>query len=606
MRWSDIRVVDKMTKLNNFKLSLKRQLLIYFFLVSFIPVCIISLYYYNSTKAALQKNMVESSYSNISNVLDNVDKQVEQANNLTDWIYVDKDIINLLNRSPIEANIYDDQKKQTIENIRTHLQYIPVTKYISSFFIIGSNGLDIRSGIEASLININDFVKSIWFTEGQKLNGEVSWGNINLNYTKITNNKYIIPQYRTIKNLDNGKILGYSVVFFNQGIFNDCYEKLLLNQDEKIYLVDALGNILSTNQPIKSGCSIASENYFGKVLKNNNQQYFEEKIDNKINIITYKKSAKTGIILIEIIPMTQIEIQKDIIKKTLFFLVAAIILMCLFLSIFLSENYTRPIKTIVEQVNDIAHGKFDRPISLDKNNEIGELGRSILIMRTNIKNLLQVSIRKEKEKRVAEIKMLQSQINPHFLYNTLNSIKLMAKLQNAKGIETMIGSLGHLLKAALSDLKEVVPLKEELDILDDYIYIQKIRYKGKIQFEKNISDEKLLNCSVIKFILQPILENTILHGLQPKNEEGKVIISVYERNTKLIIDLWDNGIGMSKEKINNIKTYSSNGIGFNNINKRIKLVYGEAYGLEFDSELGEFTKVSVILPIQYYSEILEN
>lgn len=587
-------------------LSLKSQLLIYFIVVALIPASIISIYHYQTAKSAVVKSIGESNYKSISHIMDNIDKQVEQANNLTDSLYVNTDVINLLQRHSSKVDIYDTGKKQAIESIAKYFEYMPVTNYILSLFIIGENGLDLRNGTEGSLINPRSFSKSEWFLKGKEAEGKIIWGSISPNYTRISRNAYVIPQYRTIKDLSNGRMLGYSVILFNQSIFSDCYNEVLLNKGERIYLADVQGNIISTSQPVELETNISDKQYFRKLLQSENQPYFEANIDNNSNLIIYKKSVKTGWLLIEIVPMTQIEEQKAAAEKTTGILLVSAILMCMLLSFYLSENFTRPIKTIVMQVNEIAQGNFDRPIGLNVGNEIGELGKSITKMKTDIKNLLQESVQKEREKRVAEIKMLQSQINPHFLYNTLNSIKLMAALQGSKGIENMVGSLGRILKAALGGVNDKISLREELSILDDYMYIQKIRYKGKIQFHKNVSDESLLNCRIIKFILQPIVENTVLHGLGPKDEAGEVILTVCSKGDKLVIEVCDNGIGMDHEKIKSIQESinirsvpdKDKAIGLNNINQRLKLVYGEEYGLHFESKVGEYTKVTVFLPAE--------
>jgi two-component system sensor histidine kinase YesM len=590
------------------KLSLKNKLLIYFILVACIPTFLMSIYSYNTIENTLKQNTGENSYKVICNSMEKINEQVDQANDLSDFVYVENNIITLLKRLHSQSSVYDSHKKQAIENIKMQFQYIPVTKYITSFFIIGDNGLDIRNGSEAALINPQVLTKSIWFETGMKLQGGISWGKITKNYTRITSNKYIIPECRTIKDLNSGKKLGYSVILFNQNIFKDCYNQLLLKKGEKIFLTNSHGDIISTNQPIKLKTNRTIKKYYKYIFKNNKTKYFEKVIDNKLYLITHKKSAITGWTLIEMIPLTQIELQQRVIMDTTIFIIINAILICLVLSFYLSEKFGRPIGLMVKQVNEIAHGNFNTQINLNSEDEIGELGRSITKMSQDIKNLIQESVYREKQKRLAEMKMLQSQINPHFLYNTLNSIKLMAVLQGSKGIETMIGCLGHILKAALSDLNEVVPLYEELSILDDYIHIQKIRYKGKIHFSKNISDETLLNCSIIKFILQPILENTILHGIQPKDEAGEVIISVCQDENNLIIDIWDNGIGMSDEKIKKIEkscdieeiSHLGDSIGLKNVNQRIKLVYGDEYGLKFESKLGEYTKVTITLPINEY------
>jgi two-component system sensor histidine kinase YesM len=156
-------------------------------------------------------------------------------------------------------------------------------------------------------------------------------------------------------------------------------------------------------------------------------------------------------------------------------------------------------------------------------------------------------------------------------------------------------------------MNEKITLSEELDILEDYIHIQKIRYKGKVNFEKKLQDENLQRCLVPKFILQPIVENSIFHGIEPKNGTGNILLSVQKDGGDLKLEIWDDGVGISKEKITSILEKDNDsgsgrgikGIGLSNIHQRIKLMYGEQYGLLFESIEDKYTKVTVRLPVVF-------
>jgi two-component system sensor histidine kinase YesM len=184
-------------------------------------------------------------------------------------------------------------------------------------------------------------------------------------------------------------------------------------------------------------------------------------------------------------------------------LLGSTIFLCWWFSLFLSDNFTRP-------------------IHFHNDNEINDLGQNIAKMARDIQRLLEESLRQEQEKRAVEIKMLQGQINPHFLHNTLNSIKWMAALQGADGIKEMTNCLGKLLEAVMGEVNQKITLAAELQILDDYLYIQRIRYKGKVDFKKVIADKGILRYLIVKFTLQPLVENAIFHGIEPKRRIGRI------------------------------------------------------------------------------------
>lgn len=586
--------------------SIKNRLLLYFMCITLIPTIIFSVYQLYSTKAEIIINAGENNYKVISNIMNNIEKQVEQANELTTALYTNSEIISLLKRSPSRRDIYDTKFKYALDSIAKRFEYMPVTDYILSLFVLGENGLDLRSGSEASLINASSFTNEEWFLEGKAANGKVYWGSISPNYSKISNYGYIIPQYRTVKDLSNGKVLGHIVIFFKPDIFSDYYDEASTNQESQIYLVDSQANVLSSTQFYEGQLNIRDKQCFKEISNYQDQSFFEMKIEGSSKLITYKKSAKTGWTLIEVIPMTEIVKQLRNREKEILIFIFGVSLMFILLSVYLSENFTRPIKTIIKQINEIAQGDFDGSISLNYKNEVGELGESVTKMKDDIKNLLHERIQKEKEKRFLEIQMLQSQINPHFLYNTLNSVKLMAAMRGADGIEKMIGSTGRILRAALGGAGEKITLLEELNILEDYMYIQKIQYRGKIRFNTTMNDENLLNCMIIRFILQPLVENAVLHGIGYKGQQGEIKVTVYQMGDRLFIGVWDDGVGISDEKIRSMlesmdsyrSSLNRNEIGISNVNRRIKLVYGEEYGLKIESKMGEYTRVTLELPIE--------
>ena len=214
----------------------------------------------------------------------------------------------------------------------------------------------------------------------------------------------------------------------------------------------------------------------------------------------------------------------------------------------------------------------------------------------------------EKQKKDLEYQILQSQINPHFLYNTLNSIKWMATIQNAPGIAEMTTSLARLMKNISKGTASLIPLKEELDLVKDYFLIQQYRYGGSISIEYQIESDDLYQCRLHRFSLQPMVENALFHGIEPKGCAGKIIIKAEKTDgpnsdLALRISVTDNGVGMTQETISQVLSGESSPsadffkqVGIGNVNKRIQYDFGPDYGIHIESRLGEYTTVSIILP----------
>lgn len=595
----------QLLKIPSFKsgISLKNQLLIYFVLVAFVPAGIIGLYYFINSQKALEESIGNNNYMVVNHIMENIEKQMEQAINFVEGIYVNQGIIELLRSDPGQEPAYNKVKIQAVKSLEDQFNYLPVTRYIDSFFIVGNNGMVLRNGPDAYSINVLDFVKEDWYLDGKKQNGKTYWGSMTKNSTRVSNDEYIVPMFKLFKDIGRGTELGSMVILFSEKIFSDNYKTLFQNNDTEIYLMDPQGNIISTNQRDMFGGSLREKDFY-ETMVHEEEPYFLWNSGKESKIVVHRKSEKTGWVLVEVISPDSITKQKESIRNTALLLVAATIFMAILFSTFLSWNFARPINKLVKQVNKIAQGNFSLSIGLKNKNELGVLGKNIEKMASDIQVHIEKSLQKEEEKRKIEIRMLQSQINPHFLYNTLSSIKWMAAIQGAEGIREMAACLGRLLKAAVGDINQEVSVGEELHTMEDYIHIQKIRYKGKIRFHKDVADERLLTYSIVKFTLQPIIENAIFHGIEPKDGIGDIKITVCEENEKLRIAVWDNGVGMSPDRIKEILTKTDpvassrglKGIGLSNVNQRIKLIYGEGYGIDIESTEGEYTRVSVVLP----------
>ncbi|OCT12585.1 hypothetical protein A8709_32750 [Paenibacillus pectinilyticus] len=231
--------------------------------------------------------------------------------------------------------------------------------------------------------------------------------------------------------------------------------------------------------------------------------------------------------------------------------------------------------------------------------EIRELNDTFISVMFEIHHLIDEVVKNQTLKREAEIKLLQNQLSPHFLYNTLNSIRWMAMIQQQDNIKEMVDSLIKLLTYSLRNTNQLVELGEELAVLRDYVAIQKVRYQN-FTFSVQVETE-LYKLRLLKFIVQPLIENSLIHGLSSAGQMGEIGLHAFVQNQKLHIEIADNGIGMSETDLDSLnaelRSESSEKIGLRNIHDRIRLLYGNDYGLLLDSKLQAGTRVTVVLPI---------
>lgn len=315
--------------------------------------------------------------------------------------------------------------------------------------------------------------------------------------------------------------------------------------------------------------------------------------------------VRSGIVLTQTLEGNQFAPQANI----WLFLMAGVCLLVIaasgIITLYLTRTISLPVEKLKKRMDKIARGQFYMDKNIEWNSELGDVGRGINRLSQDIVALMENRMAQEKQKQELEYRVLQSQINPHFLYNTLNSIRWMATIQNATGIAEMTTSLSRLLRSIAKDMGKPVPLKDELSLLDDYFLIQKYRYGSSITMDRKVESEDLLEALIPRLTLQPLVENAIFHGIEPKGK-GHVQITVAKQGVfDIRITIEDNGVGMEKEQIAAAlaeETPDTKGMmehmGLRSVNERLRLAYGERYGITLESEVGQYTRTIIMLPFQ--------
>ena len=246
-------------------------------------------------------------------------------------------------------------------------------------------------------------------------------------------------------------------------------------------------------------------------------------------------------------------------------------------------------------------GDFDIKIRIQSRNEIGKLAKTFNKMTWRVKRLINDVYLEKINQRELELQMLRNQINPHFLYNTLESMRMVAEYNNIPKISDMAFLLGKILRFGINMKMDIVTVKEEIEYLNYYIKLQNYRFGNSFSVIVNM-DESICDCVITKLILQPVVENAIYHGLSGKPQDGLIEITAAEEDNNIMFTVKDNGQGMERETMVNLNDYlddlnnSFNSIGVKNVHKRIQLYYGRDYGIKIESSLGVGTTVKITLP----------
>ena len=321
--------------------------------------------------------------------------------------------------------------------------------------------------------------------------------------------------------------------------------------------------------------------------------------DEKIYALSH--SETTGWTIVGCMNMSEL-LKNSRKARSIYMLVAlGLIAIALVISSEIARNITFPIQKLRDSMKRVQKGDFSAAeIEVYSDNEIGSLTRSFNVMTHKIQDLMAQNIQEQEQKRKIELKALQSQINPHFLYNTLDSIIWMAEGKKNEEVVLMTASLARLLRQSISIENELVTIGQEIEYVRSYLTIQKMRYKDKLEFEINV-DPRITHAQIIRLVLQPIVENAIYHGLKYKESKGMLKVHGYELGERIIIDITDDGVGMDEETLKHIYdkhkvNYHSNGVGVYNVQQRLVLYYGKEYGIIYHSEKGKGTTATVVIP----------
>ena len=522
--------------------TLLKKLVVSFILVSLIPALLTAGVTFYRNNRDLKASIISENQLSLLDISERTSEKIQQVDMFFYWVSQNTQIQQLLNLTASEAASYSEDKALAIKELRSQTSYRPIAKDMLSLFIIGNNGLDIRDGAEASLIDytyLKTFINRF---------SEDYWSGVMENITPLTDNKRVIMYCHPIISLESRQTIGHLMIIFSENFFLDAFKYFTEDSDNYAALFTENGQILAL-----AGC----EGDEIKVLtmlssKNQNSEYLPLTVIDNANRLTLR-----GLVSKQLINN-----QVHLLTTSTIVLLAIVVGVTAMLSTFLSVNLNHPIKQITKNVNKISKGDFTHLQEIDDNSELGELNRHILKMSEDIQRLLQEQKERETEKRRLEVRVLQAQINPHFLYNTLNSIKIMASMQSAYNISAMVDALGKLIRANQTVTAEWIPLKQELDLLDSYLYIQNIRFKGKIRSEWSIEDESLLQQKILKFTLQPLVENAIIHGLADLPQGGEILIICDTHKTDLRIRILDDGVGIEPDRLAYIQAMLNDSSGF--------------------------------------------
>ncbi|UJF36472.1 histidine kinase [Paenibacillus hexagrammi] len=412
--------------------------------------------------------------------------------------------------------------------------------------------------------------------------------------------KWVVSMSKGVTILKNGRITDAVIlVDVNFKTLDDVFRTVSLGKKGYVYIIDdSAGNIVYHPQQQLIYIGLKYENV-EQALKFSYGKYMDEADGEKrLNVVRTVNNIGWKIVGVSYLD-EMITTTKEV-SAFMIWLLIIVLIFVLLISAFMSARITEPIKRLRRSMEMVEKGDFDTYIHVRGAAEVEQLSRRFNLMVSRVRELMEQNNLEQETKRKNELEVLQSQINPHFLYNTLNSVVRMVGSGKNEEVVKTITSLSKFFRISLSKGKPIITIQDEIEHIRNYLIIQKMRYKDKFEYEIDV-EEEALPYKTLKLILQPIVENALYHGIEYMADEGSIQIIVKVVDERILLQVKDNGVGMSEATMKGIlsgaaKSEKGSGVGVRNVHERIQLYFGREYGITMESELEEGTTVSVWIP----------
>lgn len=566
----------------------------------------------------LQNNKIHAAETNLQFMRSRINTYLDDIDKLAMWCQSNQYIINYV-KTPPSADNYSSITIQAHERLTEEYLRNSASPYISRIIIGNTKNKKYLQQLSDTFYSLdkpwNQVIQALPYYQELIDAPDYSFLLGVQPDPFLKEKEWMLPIIRPINSPYNNTTIGFCYIQISFNMFIDSLSEysthenlpVFLTIHDSVYKVDKHGTTLMDGKPDTSPSQVDSLN------SEDTQVHLMKKENNIVYYVTSNLQNEGIFISIPVYMETPLESFPEF-SSILYVIIIAVIVFGIIVYAFLSYTVRLPVSALIKQLNRVSKGDFKQNPEIEWDNEFGEIGHHINLLSTNISTLLDQRITNEKLKKDYEYQMLQSQINPHFMYNTLNSIKWMAIAQQANGIAEMTTSLAHLFKNISKGTSTLITLEDELDLLNDYFTIQKYRYGGSISLKYDIEDEALLNNAILRFTLQPIVENAIFHGIEPKGTSGTILIRIFKKTSSVLeIEVTDDGIGMTEETIRNVLDGTTSErsnffkqIGIASVNKRIQYNFGLEYGMSIESKPQKYTTVHVLLPLNLQCNTTED
>jgi two-component system sensor histidine kinase YesM len=566
--------------------SLRDKVILIFFAILVLPFLIFAYYSHMKAVNGISNANNITSFSYLMQARSNFESYLTGLNGQMNELIGDKELQSLLEKPPANRDEEDsfivnmltlmNQRSSTIDVFRIHL-YPAYPEHYPSYM----NTVDESERV----------VHQDWFNEIRD-SGTPRW-----ELSMPTHGQYAKPLLLYIKRftgLYDNVPRGIIVADVSEDQLGRFFNPPNLIKGQKILLLDEDRNVIYDSSSNQWTGNPGMPKKFEELMVGNTKQAQDITIGGEKYLVSSLKLDSKPWYVVNLSPFSQLTGSIEEIKRLMIVFLVVYLICCFGVVFYLTANFTQPIVKLVQLMRRAERGQFRHPILNSwskRSDEVGWLYQGFDSLTTQIERLVEEAARSELKKRELEFQVLSHQINPHFLYNTLESIRWKAESHGRSDISEMVAALGNLLRLSLNQGKEITTLRREIEQVKAYVQIEQARMGETIRIVYLI-DPELQSLSILRLLLQPLVENAIHHSIRDNFEHGKIIISVQQEKQDLLIEIMDNGKGIPQEVLDKLnqdiggelkQSTDTKGVGLRNVNERLRLYFGEAYRLSIDS-----------------------
>ncbi len=566
----------------------------------FLAIVIMQLIFFRFTTDTVRSSTLGNNRTQLKQLTAQIDKYITDIKVISKAVVTDNIIQNYLDGADVEPSHVERQLNN----------YMGTRNDISNILLVDRNSSVVFGDKNVKLNPWVDIKGTKWFSGSLERKGEALVSSSYVQNIIAGRYTWVISVSREIISSKTGQSIGVLLIDLKFNRIDELCRSLVLGKKGYDFIIDNKGNYVfhPTQQLVYSNLKSEPIDKIFEILYNPSSPVYQD--GDKFFIVEKLKAADWNIVYIthndDIITDWKSPLVANVIIGLVLFLVTG------FITNRISSGITLPVRKLQNIMNSVEKGEFNLIGPINATDEINDLACDYDIMVGKIKELIKEITREQELKRKSDLKALQAQINPHFLYNTLDSIIWMGEMGETAAVVKMTSALAKLFRISISKGREIITIREELAHAQAYLDIQEMRYQDKFSYTIDFCPD-ILDLPILKIILQPLIENAIYHGIKESKTKGIIMILGRIENDNIVIEVKDNGKGLSKEKLNEIAIgiqqkelldQHSYGVGLRNVHQRIQLYFGDLYGLEVKSDERLGATLHISLPLHFEENIL--